>query len=60
MQPLGTYGALLPVLVGGGCDQRVAYSYVDMYHPAANTAEAVAGGQAGGGYVTEALLSGAN
>lgn len=60
VQPLGTYGAVLPVLVGGGCDQHVTYSYVDWYNPAANTAKPVVGGPAGGGYVTEALMLGAN
>ena len=60
VQPLGTYGARMPVLVGGGCDGHIAYSFVDWYNPATNTASPVVGGPAGGGYVTEALLFGTN
>jgi hypothetical protein len=50
----------MPVLVGGGCDGHIAYSFVDWYNPATNTASPVVGGPAGGGYVTKALLFGTN
>jgi hypothetical protein len=56
VQPLGTYGNQLPLLLGGGCDTSFHYSFVDWYNPAANTAKTVAGGPAGGGYVTNAVL----
>jgi hypothetical protein len=56
VQPLGTYGDQLPMLVGGGCDGHVAFSFVDWYNPGANVARTVLGGRAGGGYVTGALL----
>ncbi len=56
VQPLGTYGGQLPLLIGGGCDGHVAFSLVDWYNPAANVARTVLGGPAGGGYVTGAVL----
>lgn len=56
VQPLGTYGDQLPLLVGGGCDGHVAFSFVDWYNPRVNVARTVLGGRAGGGYVTGALL----
>jgi hypothetical protein len=56
VQPLGTYGDQLPLLVGGGCDGHYAFSLVDWYNPAANTARTVIGGPAGGGYVVDAVL----
>ena len=59
VQPLGTYGDQLPLLIGGGCDGHVAFSFVDWYNPGANTARTVLGGRAGGGYVTDAILFGA-
>jgi hypothetical protein len=58
VQPLGTYGDQLPLLVGGGCDGHFAYSFVDFYNPAANVARTVLGGPAGGGYVTGAVMFG--
>ncbi len=58
VQPLGVYGNQLPLLLGGGCDGRYAYSFIDWYNPAANVARTVLGGPAGGGYVTGALLFG--
>jgi hypothetical protein len=59
VQPFGTYGDQLPLLIGGGCDGHVAFSFVDWYNPSANTARTVFGGRAGGGYVTDAILFGA-
>jgi hypothetical protein len=56
VQPLGAYGDQLPLLIGGGCDGHVAFSFVDRYNPGANTARTVLGGRAGGGYVTGAVL----
>ena len=56
VQPLGTYGDQLPLLIGGGCDGHVAFSFVDWYNPRANAARTVLGGRAGGGYVTRAVL----
>jgi hypothetical protein len=56
VQPLGTYGDQLPLLIGGGCDGHVTFSFVDWYNPGANTARTVLGGPAGGGYVTGAVL----
>ena len=56
VQPLGTYGDQLPLLIGGGCDGHVAFSFVDWYSPGANAARTVLGGRAGGGYVTGAVL----
>jgi hypothetical protein len=56
VRPLGTYGNQLPLLIGGGCDTRFAYSMIDWYNPAANTAKTVIGGPAGDGYVTAAVL----
>jgi len=55
VRPLGTYGDQLPLLIGGGCDTRYAYSLIDWYNPAANVAKTVLGGPAGG-YVTNAIL----
>jgi hypothetical protein len=55
VQPLGVYGNQLPLLIGGGCDGQVAFSFVDWYNPAANVARTVIGGPAGG-YVTGAVL----
>ena len=56
VRPLGAYGDQLPLLVGGGCDTRYAYSLIDWYNPAANVAKTVLGGPAGGGYVANAIL----
>jgi hypothetical protein len=56
VQPLGTYGDQLPLLIGGGCDGHFPYSFVDWYSPSANVARTVIGGRAGGGYVTRAVL----
>jgi hypothetical protein len=56
VDPLGTYGNQLPLLLTGGCDGKYPYSFVDWYNPAANAARTVIGGPAGGGYVTGALL----
>jgi hypothetical protein len=58
VQPLGTYGDQLPLLIGGGCDGHVSFSFVDWYNPGANAARTVLGGRAGGGYVTDAILLG--
>lgn len=57
VQPLGTYGDQLPVLVGGGCDGHFAYNFVDLYNPGTNVAHTVLGDRAGGGYVINAVLS---
>ncbi len=57
VQPLGTDGNQMPLLLGGGCDGHFPYSFVDWYNPGANTAKTVIGGPAGGGFVTQALLS---
>jgi hypothetical protein len=46
----------MPLLIGGGCDGHVSYSFVDWYNPGADTARTVIGGRAGGGYVTAAVL----
>lgn len=57
VQPLGTFGSQLPLLIGGGCDGHFAYSFVDWYNPGANVAKTVIGGPAGGGgYVDNAVL----
>jgi len=56
VQPLGTDGSQMPLLIGGGCDGHFPYSFVDWYNPGANTATTVIGGRAGGGYVTGAVL----
>lgn len=56
VRPFGTYGDQLPLLIGGGCDGHLAFSFVDWYHPAANVAKTVLGGPAGGGYATDAIL----
>jgi len=56
VQPLGTMGDQLPLLVGGGCDGQYPYSFVDWYRPSTNVAKTVVGGPAGGGYVTGAVL----
>ena len=56
VQPLGTYGDQMPLLIGGGCDGHFPYSFVDWYNPGAHTAKTVIGGRAGGGYVTRAIL----
>jgi hypothetical protein len=56
VQPLGTLGNQLPLLVAGGCDGVYPYSFVDLYKPSTNTAKTVVGGPAGGGYVTGAIL----
>jgi hypothetical protein len=56
VQPLGTYGNQLPLLLGGGCDGHFPYSFVDWYKPSTNVAKTVLGGPAGGGYVTGAVL----
>ena len=56
VQPLGTYGDQLPLLIGGGCDGHVTFSVVDWYNPGTNAARTVLGGRAGGGYVTGAVL----
>jgi len=56
VQPLGTNGNQLPLLVGGGCDGHYPYSFVDWYKPSTNVAKTVLGGPAGGGYVTGAVL----
>jgi hypothetical protein len=56
VQPLGSYGNQLPLLIGGGCDGQYPYSFVDWYTPSANVAKTVLGGPAGGGYVTGAVL----
>lgn len=56
VQPLGTDGNQMPLLLAGGCDGHFPYSFVDWYNPGANTAKTVIGGPAGGGYVTQALL----
>jgi hypothetical protein len=56
VQPLGTYGDQLPLLLGGGCDGHFPYSFVDWYKPSTNVAKTVLGGPAGGGYVTGAVL----
>ena len=56
VQPLGTYGDQLPVVIGGGCDGHASFSIVDWYNPGTNTARTVIGGRAGGGYVTNAVL----
>ena len=56
VQPLGTYGDQLPVVIGGGCDGHASFSIVDWYDPGADTARTVIGGRAGGGYVTNAVL----
>jgi hypothetical protein len=57
VQPLGTDGDRLPLLIGGGCDTSYAYSLIDWYNPSANQAKTVLGGPAGGGgYVTHAVL----
>jgi hypothetical protein len=56
VQPLGTYGDQLPLLIGGGCDTKYAYSLIDWYNPSANQAKTVLGGPADGGYVTRAVL----
>jgi len=56
VQPLGTMGNQLPLLVAGGCDGHYPYSFVDWYKPSTNTAKTVVGGPAGGGYVTGAVL----
>ena len=56
VQPLGTDGNQLPLLVGGGCDGHYPYSFVDWYKPSTNVAKTVVGGPAGGGYVTGAVL----
>ena len=41
VQPLGTYGNQLPLLVGGGCDGHYPYSFVDWYKPSTNVAKTV-------------------
>ena len=56
VQPLGTLGNQLPLLVAGGCDGLYPYSFVDWYKPSTNAAKTVIGGPAGGGYVTGAVL----
>jgi hypothetical protein len=56
VQPLGTYGSKLPLLVTGGCDGHTSFAKIDWYNPAANTASTVLGGPAGGGFVISALL----
>ena len=56
VQPLGTYGDQLPLLIAGGCDGHFPSSFIDWYNPAANAARTVLGGRAGGGYVTGAVL----
>lgn len=56
VQPLGTDGDQMPLLLAGGCDGHFPYSFVDWYNPGANTATTVIGGPAGGGFVTHALL----
>jgi hypothetical protein len=57
VQPLGTFGSQLPLLIGGGCDGHFAYSIVDWYNPGTNVARTVIGGPAaGGGYVANAVL----
>ena len=56
VQPLGTYGNQMPLLLGGGCDGHFPFSFVDWYNPGANKATTVIGGPAGGGYVTNAIL----
>jgi hypothetical protein len=56
VRSLGTDGDQMPLLIGGGCDGHVSYSFVDWYNPGADTARTVIGGRAGGGYVTAAVL----
>jgi hypothetical protein len=56
VQPLGTMGNQLPLLIGGGCDGHYPYRFVDWYTPSTNAATTVIGGPAGGGYVTGAVL----
>jgi hypothetical protein len=56
VDPLGTYGNQLPLLIGGGCDGHFPFSFVDWYKPSTNVATTVLGGPAGGGYVTGAVL----
>jgi hypothetical protein len=56
VEPLGTYGNRMPVLVTGGCDGHTPYSKVDWFSPASNTATTVLGASAGGGFVMDALL----
>ena len=46
VQPLGTYGGQMPLLIGGGCDGHFPYSFVDWYNPGAHTAKTVIGGRA--------------
>jgi hypothetical protein len=55
VQPLGTDGDQLLLQLSGGC-ARYPYSFVDWYNPATGAATTVLGGQAGGGYVTDAIL----
>jgi hypothetical protein len=56
VEPLGTYGNKLPLLVTGGCDGHTSFAKIDFYNPAANTVSTVLGGPAGGGFVISALL----
>jgi hypothetical protein len=56
VEPLGTYGGKLPLLVTGGCDGHTPYAKVDWYNPATNKASTVLGSTAGGGFVISALL----
>jgi hypothetical protein len=56
VEPLGSYGGKLPLLVTGGCDGHTPFAKVDWYNPAANTASTVLGASAGGGFVISAFL----
>jgi hypothetical protein len=56
VQPLGTDGNQLSLLLTGGCDGHTPFSKVDWYNPATNKATTVLGASAGGGFVANALL----